>query len=115
MAVHRRQFERHPFRLPVTVAWGDTRFSTTTQTLALGGLFAACPHPPPTGTEITLMLTLTLGQGQEEVPLKGEVVYTTPDGIGVRFVNISPPARGKLRAFFLFRDLHCYNTENLGS
>lgn len=115
MALRRREFERHAFRLPVTVAWGDVRLSTTTRTLGLGGLFLACERPPAAGTRVTLELTLASPRERDRLALSGEVVYVEDDGMGVKFVDVDPDARGRLRAFFLFQDLHCYNTENLGS
>lgn len=114
MALKRRQFERHAFRLPVTLAWDDVRLSTTTRTLGLGGLFVGCEAPPAVGTRVTLTLTLASPQARDEVALTGEVVYLEGDGMGIKFVDVDANARGSLRAFFLFQDLHCYNTENLG-
>jgi len=112
MALSRRRFERHPLRLPVTVAWGGKRFASTTRTLALGGLFVPHPDPPAPGTPVAVTLTLTSARAAEEVALSGEVVYATDDGMAIKFLDVSPQARGRLRAFFLFHDLHCYNTEN---
>jgi hypothetical protein len=112
MALTRRRFERHPLRLPVTVAWDGRRYATTTRTLALGGLFVPHPEPPPPGTRVTVALTLTTAEETEELSLSGEVVYSTGDGMAIKFVDVPPAARGRLRAFFLFHELHCYNTEN---
>ena len=112
MALSRRRFERHPLRLPVTVAWGGKRFASTTRTLALGGLFVPHPEPPEPGTHVDVALTLVSPHATEELALTGEVVYTTGDGMAIKFLEVPPQARGRLRAFFLFHDLHCYNTEN---
>jgi len=113
MAVRRRQFERHPFRLPVTVVWGDTCLETCTHTLALGGLFAVCGDPPPAGTAVSVAFRLPDPDGEVKLRLAGEVVYTTSEGIGVRFLDLDREARGKLRTFFILQDLHCYNTETM--
>jgi len=112
MALSRRRFERHPLRLPVTVAWGGKRFAATTRTLALGGLFVPHPDPPAPGTPVTVALSLTSAHETEELTLSGEVVYATGDGMAIKFLDVPAQARGRLRAFFLFHDLHCYNTEN---
>lgn len=112
MALTRRRFERHPLRLPVTVAWDGRRYATTTRTLALGGLFVPHPDPPEPGTRVAVVLTLTSAQETEELSLAGEVVYVTGDGMAIKFLDVPPAQRGRLRAYFLFHDLHCYNTEN---
>lgn len=112
MALTRRRFERHPLRLPVTVAWEGRRYATTTRTLALGGLFVPHPEPPVPGTQVAVVLTLTSARQAEELSLAGEVVYTTGDGMAIKFVDVPSGTRGRLRAFFLLNDLHCYNTEN---
>lgn len=113
MSQKRRQFERHAFRLPLTVAWDGGNLATHTRTLGLGGLFVGCDAPPPVGTRVALALTLDSPRGHDEVALSGEVVYLEREGIGIKFVDVGPEARGRLRGFFLFQDLHCYTTENL--
>jgi hypothetical protein len=113
MALKRRAYERHAFRLPITVSWGDARVTTTTRMLGLGGLFVGCDDPPEVGTRVALTLTLDSPRGHEEVAMSGEVVYLDGPGMGIKFVDVAPDARGRLRGFFIFQDLHCYNTENL--
>jgi hypothetical protein len=113
MALKRREYERHAFRLPITVSWGDARLTTTTRMLGLGGLFVGCDAPPEVGTRVALTLTLDSPGGHEELDLAGEVVYLDGPGMGVKFVDMDAAARGALRGFFIFQDLHCYNTENL--
>jgi hypothetical protein len=111
VGIKRRRFERHAFRLPVTARWAGREASTTSRTLGLGGLFLALPDPPPVDTALELTLTLAAHNAREEVTVRAEVVYADKTGVGVKFVDTPPEVRGRLRAFFLLQDLHCYNTE----
>jgi len=107
----RRRFERHAFRLPVTVRWAGREERATSRTLGLGGMFVALPDPPPVGTMLALTLTLATPRKRDEVTLQGEVAYADATGIGVRFVGTPADVRARLRGFFLLQDLHCFNTE----
>ncbi len=111
MGLKRRQFERHAFRLPMTVRWEGHEEATTSRTLGLGGLFVALAEPPPVGTRLALTLTLASQHGRQEVAVEAEVVYSDAEGVGVKFVDTPPDVRARLRAFFLLQDLHCYNTD----
>jgi PilZ domain len=107
----RRRFERHAFRLPVTVRWEGREERATSRTLGLGGLFVVLPDPPAVGTMLALTLTLATPRKRDEVTLQGEVVYADSAGVGIRFVGPPADARARLRGFFLLQDLHCFNTE----
>jgi hypothetical protein len=110
VTARRRRFERHAFRLPVTVRWEGREERATSRTLGLGGMFVVLQDPPAVGTPLSLTLTLATPRKCDEVTLQGEVVYAEAAGIGVRFVATPADVRARLRGFFLLQDLHCFNT-----
>jgi len=111
LGIKRRAFERHAFRLPVTVRWEGREEATTSRTLGLGGLLLTLTDPPPVGTRLSVTLTLATHRKREEVTVTGEIVYAERAGVGVKFVDTPPDARARLRDFFMMQDLHCFNTE----
>ncbi|MFQ5509507.1 MAG: PilZ domain-containing protein [Leptospirillia bacterium] len=109
----RRRFERHGFRLPVTVTLsGGDVVDTQTDTLALGGCHLPWDHDPlPSGAELTVCLYLDSNRSEAPVKTPGRVAYYVGGGMGIEFHNMDRDAYGRLRAFFLFRDLHSFTTD----
>ena len=92
-----RQFERFPLNLPVRaeVYTSDTKqvFDLKTRDISASGAFVFTPEQFPNGTNIKLNMVVPNDRikkvtGAESlIDCEGNVVRSTPSGVGVRFDN----------------------------
>jgi len=71
-----RKHVRAPITFPVTFHAGNDAAWGTCYTLSRKGMFIKCANPPATGSQIQLELGLPDGGGP--IPVKAEVVHSSP-------------------------------------
>lgn len=79
----RRRHPRKPFFMVVDYATQDRAYKDFIQNISAGGVFIETEMPFSVGQEISL--TFPLPNYQKYVKINGEVVWTSPRGIGVTF------------------------------
>lgn len=87
-----RRFQRISLPVGMLTAWygGGEHETTRVQTLGMGGVFIAAPHPPPVGTTLRMVFEVPGGS----VRADGIVRNVTPGkGMGVEFVKMGPQDR----------------------
>jgi uncharacterized protein (TIGR02266 family) len=78
-----RRHQRKPFIMVVDYVMQDRMYKDFIQDISAGGLFIETNKPFSVGQDVTL--TFPLPDHQEHIKINGEVVRTTPQGIGVKF------------------------------
>ena len=78
-----RRHYRKPFFTIVDYGTQDRVYKDFIQNISAGGLFIETTQPFEKGQEV--MLTFPMPDGRGHIKITGEVVRTTPEGIGVRF------------------------------
>ncbi|MEA1878411.1 MAG: PilZ domain-containing protein [Bacteroidota bacterium] len=78
-----RKHHRKPFIMVVDYMMQDRMYKDFIQDISAGGLFIETNKPFPIGQNV--ILTFPLPDYQEHIKITGEVVRSTPQGIGVKF------------------------------
>ena len=77
-----REHHRKSFVMVVDYVMQDRMYKDFIQDISAGGLFIETSQPFSVGQDVTL--TFPLPDHQEHIKITGEVVRTTPQGIGVK-------------------------------
>ncbi len=89
-----REVHRVPVRLLVSSGAGSVALGET-RDLSLEGFYLAMDSPPPPGSE--LPVALTLPDGEAPMAVRAHVARHAPGGAGLRFVELTPGQRRRLR------------------
>lgn len=79
----KRKHERKPFLMAVDYSTQDHVYKDFIQNVSAGGVFIQTNMPFSVGQEVSL--TFPLPNYQKHIKIIGEVVRTTPQGVGVKF------------------------------
>jgi len=85
--VDRRYYSRVNVPLPVVLHTSQGPVDGEIWDMGPGGAFILCERKP--GVEETVVLVFAGGQGDGAVTIKGRMVRSTKEGIGVEFVELS--------------------------
>jgi len=92
----RRKYRRKPCAIPVTCSTKDFLSRDTITDICPGGIFLETPEPLSLGDQVTLMLS-PQGSG-ELIDCAGQVAWTPPRGVGIRFTSAPSKALQKIIA-----------------
>lgn len=101
-----RGYPRRPVKIKVDFTSDDSTQSVFALNISAGGLFLATHKPLPRGSMVVVQLTLPNLAGPVEV--LGEVVWNSsnsegqidfPEGMGIRFLNLSSLIKEHLGIF----------------
>jgi uncharacterized protein (TIGR02266 family) len=84
--VGKRKHRRKPFSMVVDYAVGDRAYRDYIQNISADGVFIDTRMPFAVGQEVTL--SFPLPNHQRYIRITGEVVRTSPQGIGVQFTAV---------------------------
>jgi len=79
----KREHERKPFLMAVDYSTQDHVYKDFIQNISAGGVFIQTNMPFSVGQEVSL--TFPLPNYKKHIKIIGEVVRTTPQGVGVKF------------------------------
>jgi len=79
----KRKHERKPFLMAVDYSTQDHVYKDFIQNISAGGVFIQTNMPFSVGQEVSL--TFPLPNYQKHIKIIGEVIRTTPQGVGVKF------------------------------
>jgi len=79
----KRKHERKPFLMAVDYSTQDHVYKDFIQNISAGGVFIQTNMPFSVGQEVSL--TFPLPNYKKHIKIIGEVVRTTPQGVGVKF------------------------------
>jgi len=92
MLSEKRRYARLPFHATVTCEWAKKSVKLESRNISVGGMLLEPIAGLEVGTEFDLEFKLPQGQGLPHV--RAQVVRANArDGIGVRFLTLSPPDR----------------------
>jgi len=86
-ASDRREYLRKPCSIEVTYATEDETFTDFIKNISVGGVFMQTTAPLSVGQEISLVFPFP--SQEEPMKMTGEVVWKSPVGVGVRFIEVS--------------------------
>ncbi len=89
---HFRRLERRPTDLVARLEIGATRTRVRLADLGLGGAAVHCDLRPALGAGVTLAIDAP--SLWEPLSLRGEVAWTSPTRVGVRFVDVGDDTAG---------------------
>ena len=81
--IKKRKQVRKPYFSTVCYTARDGAHVDFIQNISAGGVFIGTSLPPSVGEEVTLAFPLPISQ--EHIMLDGEIVWTTKQGMGVKF------------------------------
>ncbi len=81
--IKKRKQGRKPYFSTVCYTARDGAHVDFIQNISAGGVFIGTSLPPSVGEEVTLAFPLPISQ--EHIMLDGEIVWTTKQGMGVKF------------------------------
>lgn len=108
-----RAHPRLPIKIRVDFTSDDAVKSAFSMNISAGGIYVTTPKPLPPGDEVVIQLYLPSLDGPVEV--LGEVVWTNvhpegrndfPEGMGIRFTNVSA---------FIHEHLGTFQTARMGN
>jgi len=79
----KRKYERKPFFMVIDYSTEDRVFKDYIQNISSGGVFIETQMPFSQGQQLSL--SFPLPNYQRYIKISGEIVRTSPQGIGVRF------------------------------
>jgi uncharacterized protein (TIGR02266 family) len=82
----KRKHERKPFFMVVDYSTEDRMFKDYIQNISAGGVFIETQMPFAEGQELSL--SFPLPNYQKYIKISGEIVRTSPQGIGVQFKTV---------------------------
>lgn len=95
----RRRFDRSRLIVDVYFDGQDATGVASTKDISLGGLYMNTQKVLPEGALLTLRIPL--GEGEEQVVVNAEVVYSNPGrGVGVRFHGLTEKDRSLMEREF---------------
>lgn len=95
----KRKHPRIVVHIQATYRSGSLTLDTYAMNLSQTGLFLACRATDPIGTEAQVALALP----GRSVRLSGRVVWSGPDGMGIRFRDLSRDDRLAIANFLIAR------------
>jgi uncharacterized protein (TIGR02266 family) len=104
---NRRSDARYDVAVRVDLASDANFYRGFTENMSGGGLFVRTFHRLARGTEVTLRLHLDDGEDPIDVACEVCWIRDTDDdggGMGLRFVDLSVPARARIEEFLVHRE-----------
>jgi hypothetical protein len=83
VGLDKRQYERHPVSIDVSVLHGEQRFEARSRDISLGGMFILTDRPLPYGT--ACKIELLLPALPTPAVIEATVRWSGEDGMGVQF------------------------------
>ena len=80
-----RQHHRNPLAVPVEYIARDRAFSDFIQNISAGGMFIETRQPLSVGQELSMSISLFCFN--DPIKIAGKIVRTTPQGVGVKFID----------------------------
>lgn len=94
----RRQYPRSVVNLPVTIQTSEnTIFKGETRNISSGGAYIQCEKPPI--QQQIFCVTIHMGVGTVSFTTMAELIWSTTNGIGIRFHPKRPEDRQLLSEF----------------
>ena len=93
---NRRSVDRIPCRIKVSQTENHQLLGEI-RNLSLGGVFIGCDDPLPEGK--TLSICFEAGKNNQKIVAYSEVVHRSDNGVGVRFIHLSPGDKRTLRRY----------------
>jgi type IV pilus assembly protein PilZ len=115
----RRTAPRLELELEVSLESDNNFYTGLTQDISTGGLFVATHHLRAVGQHVTVRLTLP--EAKEQIVVESEVRWLRqthspganhlPDGMGLKFLGLSAPAKTAIGQFLDKRESLFYDDE----
>lgn len=102
--MEKRKFSRIPFQIKAEMDAEGQKFEGEVDNFSLKGMFVKTEHTLENGTSVFSTVKLTGTNSSLIIQLKGRVVRTTPEGIGIFFEEMD------LDSFIHLKNIIDYNT-----